>query len=233
MGIIKCKIHGIQGFYEVCEHIWEDFQKGVIPEMKDVPVFSTKICVQCYIDYNVKELGNRTFEDILELPEDEQIKFEEKIGIKYGNLNRRIICIECLNKLRIIDAKKSGKELPFEPFENTLMHKDEKTIKELKEMLTSNYEFQNFKMPYINTLKAFHITGGGISYPFSIKFYYVTRKEDQNKLLKLIDNFFKEIPRKQRKISFYEAENWIIEKDGNKTNEYKGEEKLLLERIVK
>ena len=233
MGIIKCPIHGRQGFYEMCEHIWENLENEIISEMKELPVLHTKICHDCFANNNVEELGKVTFEDILELPEEEQIRFEEKVGSKYDNLNRKVKCIECLNQIRLIVAKRKGEDFPFEPFENTLMFKDNKKIEELREILTSNYKFQKFQNPYIKNQDALFISSGGITYPFSIKFYYVTTQEDQNKLLKLIDDFFEEIPQKQRKISFYEAENWITEEKGNKIHEYRGEEKLLLEKIVK
>lgn len=229
----KCQIHGSQSFYEVCEHIWENFENGIIPEMKKLPVLMTRICNECFANNNVEELGKVTIEDILELPEEEQIKLEEKIITIYDNLKRKTKCIECLNDIKLFAARKNGEELPFEPYENTLMHKDENKIEELRKLLISRYKFKNFKNPYINTLKAFHITSGGISYPFSIKFYYVTSEEDQNLLLKLIDNFFEEIPEKQRKISFYESEIWIREEEENGTHEYKGEEKLLFETVVK
>ena len=232
MGVINCQIHGSQSFYEVCEHIWDSLENEIIPVMKELPALLTKLCDECYNDKNVKELSTVTFDDVLKMPEDEQAKIEQIINLKYDNTKRRIKCIECLNSLLIKDARKNGKELPFKPYEKTLMHCDNKTIEELREILISNYDFQNFKNPYLKTQKAFHIKSGGISYPFSIKFYYVTQEEDQIKLIELIDNFFEIIDQKQRHIMFYESENWIIKETDNHVSEYRGEEKILKEIIV-
>ena len=82
-------------------------------------------------------------------------------------------------------------------------------------------------------VKSFHIKSGGISYPFSIKFYYVVKQRDQVRLLQLIDEFFTKIPQKQRVIRFYEAENWITTPREGGILQYKGEEVLLLEKVVK
>ena len=57
MGIFKCQIHGLQGFYVMCEHIWESLENEIIPEMKELPVFGTKICDKCYKNNKVEELG--------------------------------------------------------------------------------------------------------------------------------------------------------------------------------
>ena len=233
MGIIKCNIHGNQSFYEVCEHIWDSFENNIVPKMKDLPILTTKICDRCYADNDVGNITDLSFEDILKLPEVEQDKIENNINSKYANLNRRAKCIECLNTLLLNDARRNGKELPFEPYEMTLMHKHQTKIDELKAIITSNHELPNFKNPYLKTEKAFHIKSGGISYPLTLTFYYVTKEEDQMKLIKLIDEFFNNISRKQRKICFYEAENWIVEESKGSTHQYKGEEILLKEIIVK
>ena len=84
-----------------------------------------------------------------------------------------------------------------------------------------------------SSLEAFSIISGGISYSLSISFYYITDEDEQKKVLKLIDTFFEDIPQKQRKISFYESDNWVTEDTGIQgTLSYRGEQKLLLEKIV-
>ena len=233
MGIINCPIHGRQSIYEMCEHTWESLENGIIPEMKELPVLHTKICSKCFEDNNVGELGKVTFGDISELSEEGQLIFSEKVSSIYDGLKRKVGCIECINQIRLAVAKRNGEDLPFEPFENTLMFKDSEKIEALREMLTSNCNFQKLQNPYTKNQHSFFITSGGITYPFSIKFYYVTAQEDQVKLLKLIDEFFENVPQKQRKISFYEAENWIVEEVRRSVHRYRGREKLLLERIVK
>jgi len=215
MGKIRCLIHGDQYFYEVCEHIWDSFQNEIFPKMYDLPVLQTKICDNCYSNYKIEELGALNLNKFISLTEKEQIYIEEKINTKYDKIKTKATCIECINNIKLIDAKRNKKELPFEPFKNTLMYNNQDKIDELKKKLISNFRFQNFKNPYLENIEAFHIQSGDISYPLSIKFYYITKKEEQIKLVKLIADFFTEIPQKQRKISFYEAENLIIEKRGS------------------
>jgi hypothetical protein len=233
MGKIKCPIHGLQGFYEVCDHIWESFQNEIFPQMKELPTLSTKICKQCYENNNVEKLGKLTIEDLFSLPKTQQIIFEEKVSSIYDNLNRKIKCIECINSIRLIEARKKGVEIPFEPYENTLMHKDHKIVESLRNILNRTIESKKFRKYNLKSENLFHLKSGGISYPLSIKFYYITEKEDQEKLLKQIEDFFKDIPQKQRQVRFYESENWITKKDQYGILKYKGDETILFEDLIR
>ncbi len=233
MGIILCETHGSQGFREVCVHIWNELAKKNFPIMRTLPGYNVKICNKCYQENNVGELQKITFDELLDLPDEEFIKFKEKYSPKYKNLDRRCKCIECIRQIELINTIKNGEDPSFEPFENTLMYKDTKIIEQLREVLTSHFEFPKSQNNYNKSVDAFFMRSGGVSYPFSIKFYYITEKKDQNKLLKLIDGFFETIPQKQRHISFYEFENWITEELEIGIRRYKGEEKLLLENMIK
>lgn len=233
MGKIECELHGDHGIVEVCQHIWEDFQNEMVTEMLEIPILKTQICKKCFTNTNVSEIGEIDFEDLIRLPKEKIIQLEKKIITKYDHIIRKGLCTECIKSIKLFNARKNGMPLPFEPFENTLLHKDGDKIESLKNILLSNYDFQNFKNPYLKKQKALILRGGGISYPLSISMYYVTDQEDQNRLLKLIEDFFKDIPQKQRKISFYESDNWISEEEGNTVRGYSGEKILLLEKIVK
>lgn len=233
MGRIQCPIHGHQGIAEICTHLWKGFQNQTFQKTRKIPVLGTWVCENCFTKNKAQELEGIKLEDIFKMSKDQQDQLEKEISLQYEHINKKIECIECLNTFRLNAAKKNGEQFPFEPFENTLMYKDNEKIETLKKMLLSNFKFQKSKIPYFNHFDSVFLKSGGISYPFSITFYYVINKEDQIKLLKLIDDFFEQIPQKQRKISFYESENWIIEKTANSTTESKGKEKLLLEKIIK
>jgi len=235
MGIITCSVHGNQGFYEVCEHIWGDFEKGVFPEMKEISMLGTKICNNCYLRFEneIKQFDGLSFERVLDFNEKEQLNIENKVSLIYDSIKTKLKCTECVNQIRLIDAKRNGEEPSFEYYENTLMYKDIDIINRLKQVLIRNYQFQKSRIPFISSFDAFHIASGGVSYPLSIKIYYVTQEQDQKKLIRLINDFFEKIPQKQRKISFYESENWIIEKSKNGIHQYRGQEQLLLEQIVR
>ncbi|NMH86764.1 hypothetical protein [Flavivirga algicola] len=235
MGIILCQVHGKQNFSKVCTHIWKEFANNNFPPMRKLPGYGVRVCDKCYEENYVEELPKITFEQLLNLPEEAYLKLSETLYPKYPNLSGSIKCVECIRYIELISARKNKKEPSFEPFENTLMYRDTEKIEELKKVLTSNFKFPKFRKSPLcfKPTDAFFIQSGGFSYPFSIKFYYITEKRHQEEILKLIDNFFEEIPQKQRHISFYESENWITEKVKIGIRTYKGEEKLLLENIVK
>jgi hypothetical protein len=233
MGMIECKLHGLEGFYEVCEHIWEGLENESIPEIRVLPNLGTKICVRCFDENNAKEIPSFTIEELLEMPDSEVTNLEVLTSSVYGRLKRKGICCECFHEKQLKDARKHGKELPFEPFENTLLPKDRHVIARLEKMLKNHYAFEKSTGPYPSMLDAVFLRAGGIKKPFTIEFYYVVKKEDQDLLLGLIDKFFEDIRQKQRKVSFYESENWITKQNPNGTGSYREESKLLLEKIVK
>jgi hypothetical protein len=108
MGIVKCTIHGQQGFYEMCEHIWNDLENGINPNMKTMPVLHTQVCEDCYNLLNMQEIEGITIDDILELPEAEGLELEEKVTAKYNKIERRINCIECINQTILNNARKNN-----------------------------------------------------------------------------------------------------------------------------
>ena len=94
-----CKEHGRQGFQEMCEHIWRDYQNGIVPEIKNLPILMTKICNNCYSKHNIVEIQNITFDLILELSEEDQDMIFDKISSIYDKISRKIECIKCIDKL--------------------------------------------------------------------------------------------------------------------------------------
>lgn len=94
MGVIECEKHGRQSFYEVCQHIYEDFQNGELMSVYEMPL-KVFICVECKNKIKPEELGSLTIEEILKLPEEEARKYELKFNSKYDNLKRNVICFEC------------------------------------------------------------------------------------------------------------------------------------------
>jgi hypothetical protein len=232
MGLVVCTIHGDQGVLEICEHIWEALEEGSIPEMETLPILGTKICSKCYQGNLKQDSGQITLDELFELPEAEQDNLAGAMGSIYSGLERRVVCAECFNQKRLDNARRAGKELPFEPYENTLMGREEEVIEKLRTFLQSNFKFQKSIVVDFE-MDAFHLRSGGISYPFSIEFYYITKKEDQAFVLQLIDQFFESIPQKQRKISFYEAENWIRNTHPDGTSAHRGPEKLLWETNIR
>lgn len=84
-----CEIHGRQNFHEVCEHIWQALEDGIIPEMEELPIYSTKLCAKCYSDHNVKQLVRLTTEEFIKLPVDEQIEIKHIVNTVYKGITRK------------------------------------------------------------------------------------------------------------------------------------------------
>ncbi|PJJ58618.1 hypothetical protein [Hymenobacter chitinivorans] len=214
MGGITCPIHGPSGFYELCEHIHRDFNNGVIPERRYLPVCRTQLCTDCYYENNVKEIPYLTYDEILSLPKEEYLILEDRIRTVYNAINRRHICANCFKQVQIIDAKTTGKELPFEAFENTLMYKDKETIEALEQILKYNYKFKQTINHFTNTFERnWHIMGGEVSSPLSITFYYINKDEDQNKILTLINNFLKIFLKNSVKSFFTNPKTGLLKKE--------------------
>ena len=232
MGLFLCPIHGGQGFLEMCVHLWETLENGDYPEMKELTALHLKLCDTCFAENGVGEIKEMTLDELLELPEEEAEKYGEQVYSIYQNIDRRSQCIQCIKTIELNHARKHHKELPFEAYENTLTYQNKEKIEALENILNANYSFQEFKITSSNTARRFNIRNGTITYPLSISFYCITEKKDQLALLKLIDDFFEDIPQKQRAIRFYEADNWITKELENATSHSKGEDKLLLEKIV-
>ncbi len=232
MGVIICPIHGRQFFWEMCEHLWEEFENNNLPVMEELSGYATKICIDCYKRNNVENFQKLTSHEYLKLPDEEYLKLEKILGPIYDNLDRRCKCIECIKFVQLNDARKDNKKLPFEPFDNTLMHKDNIEIEELREILIDYFKIRKLKESDLDTSDFFHIKSGGISYPFSIKIFNVIESDKQKEIIKLIDSFFEGISQQQRKISFFEAEYSLYEMGGKKLR-LKQDEILIFEKIIK
>lgn len=107
MGRIICKTHGRQGFWEMCIHLWEEFENNIYPKMYTLPAYYVKICQKCYEENNVGELKPMTFNEFLDLPEKEYYQIEEIINPIYDNLKRRCKCIQCIREVELIHVRKN------------------------------------------------------------------------------------------------------------------------------
>ncbi|MEM6963732.1 MAG: hypothetical protein AAF573_03135, partial [Bacteroidota bacterium] len=104
MGKIICKIHGRQGFWEMCVHAWGEFQSNKYPVLKELPGYQVKICKDCFERYNVGEIQMMTFNEFLDLPKEEYNKYDKILAPIYDQLERRSMCIQCIKKVELVDA---------------------------------------------------------------------------------------------------------------------------------
>lgn len=232
MGLIICNKHGEQGFFEVCEHIYSNFNKGVYPEMKELSLLRVKVCDDCYDRNEINKLPQISLYDTLADPEAVSDKEVELAYTKYKQIKRFSFCRICAMEIQLQWARQQGKEDPFEAFENTITFREKNVADKLKKRLLEKYEFQK---SIINPdTEALFIYPGHIGEPLLIKVYYVTDLNEQNVLTKYIEDFFQEQNRNQRKILFYESESWIKGEttEGYETH-HRGKEKILKEVFIK
>lgn len=224
-----CGTHGNQVFMEFCKHNGKDIDDRKVPGMKRIPYVGSVICDHCFEVHQVEELAKMDQKTLRGLSQADKLEFESRIRAVYQQIGCVTKCLECVNQLLLLDARTNGKKIPFEAYENTLTYQDESTIKRLEVYLNTHFTFKKSKIAHLDRA-AFFTQYGGISYPFSIKFYYVTQQEEQDQLLDLVESFYEPIPKKERLIQFYEAENILTKADGSLS---RGEEKLLLKKLIK
>ena len=232
MGLVICNKHGEQGFFEVCEHIYGDLNKGEYPEMKELSLLRVKVCDDCYDRNGINELPKISLNDALNDPEAVSDKEVELAYTKYKQIKRFVFCRICAMEIQLQWSRQQGKEDPFEAFENTMTFREKNIADELKKHLLKSFEFQQ---SIINPdSKALFIYPGHIGKPLLIQIYYVTTLNEQNMLIKLIEEFLQKLEKKQRKILFYESESWIKGKtaEGYETH-HRGQEKILKEVFIK
>ena len=232
MGLVICNKHGEQGFFEVCEHLYNDLNKGVYPEMKELSLLRVKVCEDCYDRNEIDKLPQISLSEVLTDPE---AVSEEEVYLaytKYKQIKRFASCRLCAMEIQLQWARRQEKKDPFEAFENTITFSEKNIADELKKYLLENFEFQQ---SIINPdSEALFIYLGHIGEPLLIKIYYVTDLNQQNILIKLIDEFFQKQDKKQRKILFHESESWIKgTTEAGYVTHHRGEEKILKEIIIK
>ena len=127
-------------------------------------------------------------------------------------------CFKCIDKIELDHAKKNNLELPFKPFENTILHERDQRLIKLQNIIQ---EYINLKGIHLeSSTKAYEMTraceyySGGVKEPVTIKIYGFVDEEQQQELLKIIADFFKDISKNQRKIMFFDSLNWIVKEGG-------------------
>ncbi|AFM03724.1 hypothetical protein Fleli_1290 [Bernardetia litoralis DSM 6794] len=257
MPITVCEKHGESGCLEMCKHLYKNLEKGVFLPFYTLPVYTIRMCTKCFEKYNMQELVDTLSIDKKEVQEkkeketgfykiapdyyfesavlnEKNPKLLEKIKYTYHKINKksRFKCQDCIDDIYFEYAKKNNLELPFEPFENTILHSDDKRIFKLENKI--NKYFGVKELDITKCSRTCEIWSGSIRCPLLIKIYGATTQKEQDKIVKLIDKFFKKIPQKQRKVIFYEPLTWIVEKSEKGTKRiYRDKTKILSEVVVR
>lgn len=105
--------------------------------------------------------------------------------------NRGWRCSSCIEQIQLDFARKNNLELPFEPYENTLMNEndiDEYELIDIIEKVNSNIDC--------------YVEFGTPSTPFRISIHGKVSVEEKQMIMETIDHYFEKISRKQRVVTF-------------------------------
>jgi hypothetical protein len=238
MALIRCKKHGLQGFSEVCVDIDTEYNQDIYREHRDFCIgelYGILVCEECWNKHNLDRFQTylkMSFDDFLDLDEEEAKPIEEEWDKVYQTVNRKGWCIQCVAEIRVKQARKKGEPEPFPTYERTLTQLQQEKIDELKASLLTNFKFQNsvdVKI-YRQEHSAVFLQAGSFTSPLTIKIYYVFSEKEQSLILDFVNELLSKTESNQAKIMFLESENWIkTEHPSGTISHFKGEEKILKE----
>ncbi len=204
MPITDCKIHGESWIVEMCEHLHKDLEKGIYQTYFELPVMITRMCLKCAEKYDLQQIIDAA---TYYSEKDNTWNITRNYGIikkKYPDMPKRIDfiyrdimknrgwkCTSCIEQIQLNYARKNNLELPFKPYENTLMNENDIDEYELAEHI----ENSNDKIDC-------YVEFGTPSTPFKISIHGKVSTEEKQMIMKTIDTYFEKISRKQRVVNF-------------------------------
>lgn len=195
MGIIKCPVHGVQGFEEVCEHIDRALGEGTYLDGRCF--LEVVSCVRCVEQHDLERFANLALGD-----------WDTSAETTYAALHAtsRVHCVECTAAAELHSARKSGRPDPFIAYESTLTFVQCEVVDRLRVALLDKFAFSpSIVQP---PSPAVWVRQGAITCPLELTIYYVTDPLEQDAILGWLANFFVDIPLNQYRVRFYRSENW-------------------------
>jgi hypothetical protein len=228
MPITQCPKHGETGIVEMCEHLSKKLNKGIYQPFFEVPVQTTRLCLSCFDKYKIKDLLKSMdvpTETIKELRKklkgtdeieqnkdwyDAVLKHPDKKPLKrVRTIYRKVMktrgwkCVDCIDRIYIDYARKNNLQLPFEPFENTLftdMYNDKRVL-DLEKRLDKILNPDN--VHFTKHDKDYRIYSGSYRKLFTIEIFGAESEQEQQDILKTMEDFYKKRKQKQRKVIFH------------------------------
>ena len=255
MPITDCETHGESGCLEMCAHLKDALKGGVFLPYHTLPVYTIRMCSACFSDHRVKEVLDQVrldkgqvyalraaaqglqsigpdylFESAL-LERDHPEVLAEIVRI-YGVLNERsgLRCVGCIDQIQLDHARRTQAELPFEPFEHTLLHSEDTRIDALRALVLDHMD------PRGNHGQRFYgctVFSGSVRRPLTLKIYGIEPAQARTQMLARIDGFFEKIPARQRLVQFYGPIQWTEETTAQGTLRTRIPDVLLDEVLVR
>lgn len=218
MGIIICKKHGYQGFYEICGHLHDKYRQNIYREYFNFSVsewHKILVCDECWKTHNLdrfQKYPKISFDEFIESKEAQAKQIADEWKTVYESINRRGICTQCLAELEIKNAREKGKAEPFPVFEKTLTRKHKKKIREIENLLISNLGLERFSLNSRHAAEnlyaqpknspAVFVRAGAFTYPLHISIHSVASEIQQNEIIEFTEKVFEKEEYNQLKITF-------------------------------
>lgn len=239
MTLIRCKKHGLLSFYEVCEHIDEEYKSGIYQEHSMfylAEMYGILVCNKCWQKHsldNFQRISEMTNDEYFDLDDEEANQLESGWSKVYNSVNRQVWCVGYVAEIQIKQARLKGEADPFIVYEKTLNSNQQAKIDELEKNLADNFQLQEslfLKKFFQPNRPALFLEAGGLRCPLTITIYYVKKENEQNEIIQSVEKILQQIEDNQAKIQFFEAENLIITQNqlGGENCE-RGKENLLRE----
>lgn len=255
MPITECAVHGESGSLEMCEHLKAGLDRGVYLEVHTLPVYTIRMCDACFEAHDVQAMldGIRLQRSEVEalrseatgvasigpdylfesavLERDHPEALAEIVRI-YGVLNDKsgVSCSGCIDQIQLDHARATGAELPFEPFENTLMRGGDDRVEDLRQLVLNNL---NPRGNHGTEFFGCTVFAGTVRRPLTLKIYGV-KADAQAAMLERIEGYFDGVVQNQRLVQFYEPVRWTVtELDDGMTMTSRIPDVLLAETLVR
>lgn len=236
MGITLCKKHGQQGFFEVCGHIYQEYENDIYRSNRRFELgefYFIEVCEKCWQKHNLDRFDHFaeiSDDELLDMDQEKAKAIDDEWRKVYDSVNRRGLCVQCIAEVKVKQAKRNNEPIPFPIFEKTLTENQSDLVEKLKKNLLENFHFQKSArcfIPYEN-FPAVFVRTGAFTYPLSVKIYYILSETEQNEIVEFVKTFLEQTELNQAKIQFWEAESWI-KTETEFGFSHQGEEKLLRE----
>ncbi len=250
MPITECPKHGETGIVEMCEHLSKKLKKGIYQPFFEVPVQTTRLCINCFDKYKIKDLLKS-----VDIPKEDIKEFRKKLKgtdeieqsrdwydavlnhpdrkplerakVIYRDVmkTRGWKCVDCIDKIYIKYSRKNNLVLPFEPFENTLFTDTygDKNVLALEKKLDKLFSSKEPKPGY-------RIESGDYRKLFTIKIFGVESEPEQEAVIKAVEAFYKKRKRNQRRLVFRTELIWVYSEKDKREN---SQSEFLKEVVVK
>jgi len=233
MGKVQCKRHGGAGTVQLCSHAAEIVDSGSFDHFYEVGVLGKLlVCERCYHQHGLERFQGRSI--LTEASDEEAEKLSESHDEACDQMGgTELKCAECVAAAEVNQARKAGRPDPFPVYERTLNSDHWVTLRHLEEHLVRNFDFHPSLLEREKQRRAVFASAGNYRKPMTVEVYYVTKRDEQEFIVKLVSAFLAEFSFNQCRIVFYEAEvinRWMNSYGGLVTQ--RGEENIIHEIFI-